>query len=85
VTAVNKTTQTHPVFRRPAEERGYMVDILDEHGGDCPAGGRPPAGIVLHNPDGDSPMWVPAEDLAVVGDLFLRLHVLMAQLAKEVK
>jgi len=82
---MNKTTEPHPVFRRPAEERGYMVEMLDAHGGHCPDLGRPPAGVVLHNPDGDSPMWVPVEDLAVLGELFIRLHVQAARLAAEVK
>lgn len=82
---MNKTTEQHPVFRRPAEQRGYRVDILDELGGNCPAGGRPPAGVVLHNADGDSPMWIAAEDLAAVGDLLIRTHVKVAQLTREVK
>lgn len=79
---MNKTTETHPVFRHPAEARGYGVAVVDAHGGDPRLTGRPPAGVVLANPDGDV-VWIPAEDLAVAGELLIRMHVKLAQLARK--
>jgi hypothetical protein len=63
-----------PTFRHRAEERGYRLAALDEHGGTPELTGRPPAGVVFSNADGDS-MWIPVEDLAVTGDLLIRAHV----------
>lgn len=82
---MTKPIDGHPIFRVPAEQRGYMVEMLDEQGCHCPGAGRPPAGIVLHNRDGDAPMWIPAEDLSAVGDLLIRMHVKATRLAVELR
>lgn len=71
---VSKVVDGNSTFRHRAEERGYVVEALDEHGGTPELTGRPPAGVVLRNGDGDV-VWVPVADLAVVGDLLLRAHV----------
>jgi hypothetical protein len=79
-----KTTAEHAVFRHRAELRGYELQLLDAHGGSCPQSGRPPAGAVLCNPDGDA-VWIPVEDLAVVGDQLIRGHVEAGRRAAEVR
>jgi hypothetical protein len=40
--------------------------------------------VVLRNPDGDA-VWIPAEDLAVVGDLLIRSYVRVGRLKAEVR
>jgi hypothetical protein len=64
----------HSMFRVPAEERGYGIELLDEMGDVAAESGRPVAGGVVTNDSGDA-LYVPREDFAAIGDLFIRQHV----------
>jgi len=72
-----KSSEPSSVFRHRAEDRGYQIEPLDEHGGTPELTGRGVAGVVLRSGDGDA-VWIPADDVAVVGDLLIRTYVQIA-------
>jgi hypothetical protein len=73
-----KSSQPYPVLWRRAEDHGYSVEPVDALGDVAALSGRPTAGVVLRNADGDA-VWIDREDLAACGDLLLRQHVLLGR------
>jgi hypothetical protein len=77
--------ETPPFVHVTAPELGYTFRMVDDFGDDVPGSGREPAGLIMTNPDGDAPLYIPERHLAAVAHQLITEHVRVGRLKAEVK